>query len=291
MFKAVVSDLDGTLISSSGELTFKTLEAIKKIQNNGIKFVILSGRRYEEIKSILIKYNLSCDVVGLNGAEFVYDNKRYISKDNIINEDLVKIISKCEMESILYKVYSNKEIIFKEYDDIIYKLIELAKLYYNDVPSILICAYNLYNSICGNCIIESDIIDYLDQSKSKAFKIEVLSPIEKKLNIIRDEVMKCNDLNVTSSNSLNIEIMSKYIDKGQAVKRISKVLGLDIKEIIGIGDNFNDLAMFNNVGLSVAMGNAPEEIKKKVNYVTKTNDEDGIAEVIDRFILCAELSS
>ena len=93
------------------------------------------------------------------------------------------------------------------------------------------------------------------------------------------------DLAVTSAMSLNIEINKKSADKGNGLIALGKILGIQKEEIMACGDASNDLAMMQKVGFVVAMGNAEPEIKAAADYVTLTNEENGVAYAIRKFAL------
>ena len=82
-----------------------------------------------------------------------------------------------------------------------------------------------------------------------------------------------------------IEVVSEGVDKGVALEHLAGYLGMSTDDIIAFGDNYNDMTMIGYAGMGVAMGNGEPEIKKIANYVCKSNDEDGIAETLQKFVL------
>ena len=78
--------------------------------------------------------------------------------------------------------------------------------------------------------------------------------------------------------------MPKGVNKGVALERLSECLGLAPRDLIAIGDNYNDVSMLRFAGTSIAMGNAPEDIQRMTTLVTKTNDEDGVAYALEHLI-------
>ena len=92
------------------------------------------------------------------------------------------------------------------------------------------------------------------------------------------------NIEITSSWFNNIEIMHKGVNKGEALKELVKYLGIDRKEVIAFGDNYNDLDMLKFAGVGVVMGNADEAVKEQGDYVTSTNTEDGVAKAIYKFL-------
>src|SRR5438552_3098682 len=92
-------------------------------------------------------------------------------------------------------------------------------------------------------------------------------------------------INAVFSEDTFLEILPQGSSKGAALEFVAQHLGIPLSEIIAVGDNLNDLEMIRTAGLGVAMGNAPPELRAQAGYVTSTNDEGGLAEVIERFIL------
>ena len=94
-----------------------------------------------------------------------------------------------------------------------------------------------------------------------------------------------DSLAATRSQPYNLDITHPQANKGEAVKQIARQLNISPAEIVTIGDSFNDIPMFANSGLSIAMGNADAEVQKKAIHTTASNQEEGFAKAIDRFVL------
>lgn len=92
-------------------------------------------------------------------------------------------------------------------------------------------------------------------------------------------------IEMTNSHPFNIECNPKGINKASGLREVCKLYGINMSEVVAIGDSLNDVAMIREAGLGVAMGNAQEEVKKIADIVTATNDEDGVARVIQNFVL------
>lgn len=90
---------------------------------------------------------------------------------------------------------------------------------------------------------------------------------------------------MTNSHPCNIELNPKGVSKASGLKEVCRRLGIDMSEVVAVGDSLNDLAMIREAGLGVAMGNAQEEVKKAADWTTVTNEEDGVAEVIFKKVL------
>ena len=101
----------------------------------------------------------------------------------------------------------------------------------------------------------------------------------------KEELKKYEDLEVVSSSPSNFEVMNKGTSKGRAVKVLADILNINREEVMCLGDSENDLSMIEFAGLGVAMGNAEEFLKEKADYITDTNENDGVAKAIEKFIL------
>lgn len=102
---------------------------------------------------------------------------------------------------------------------------------------------------------------------------------------IWQQLMNNKRLEVSNSSPTNIEVNAKGVNKAQAIRNICRRLGISMEEVMTAGDSLNDLAMITEAGCGIAMGNAQETVKKAANWVTATNDEDGVALAIKKFAL------
>ena len=97
--------------------------------------------------------------------------------------------------------------------------------------------------------------------------------------------MELGNLSISDSMGTNLEINAPGVNKGMGLIQLGRLLGIEREEIMACGDGLNDLAMLRAVGFGVAMANGNEEVKKYADYVTGSNDEDGVAKAIEKFVL------
>jgi len=116
-------------------------------------------------------------------------------------------------------------------------------------------------------------------------KVMVVHEDKERVIAAKQEFLELKSFEVVSSMDGSFEIMRKGTSKGEAVKKICEYYGIDREEVICMGDNENDISMIKFAGVGVAMGNAEEFVKKQADYVTLSNEEDGVANVIEEFIL------
>ncbi|UQZ84622.1 Sugar phosphatase YidA [Paenibacillus konkukensis] len=102
---------------------------------------------------------------------------------------------------------------------------------------------------------------------------------------LHERIPQIGDFELTNSHPTNIEINPAGITKASGLREVCKLLDVRMQEVVAVGDSANDLAMIVEAGLGVAMGNAQEEVKLRADVVTDSNEEDGVAKVIQRYIL------
>jgi HAD superfamily hydrolase (TIGR01484 family) len=105
------------------------------------------------------------------------------------------------------------------------------------------------------------------------------------LKAIRNKLEAWNTLEITNSHPMNIELNPKGINKASGIRQVCGLLGIDMSQVIAMGDSLNDESMIREAGLGVAMGNAQDEIKQLADVVTATNEEHGVARIIEQYVL------
>lgn len=269
MIKAVFIDIDDTLINSKRKITDRTKNIIENCIEKGIKIILTSGRARLDTLRYQKEVGASPYIISSNGAE-IYDieneNEIYsqpISKD-IVNKLLIyaqkhdcKITlnygGEMAMNLFYFEDEKDKQRTIKELEEII----EKEKII--------------------QCVISNREIE-----KLKEFKIYLQNELPEIK--IQNESKRLKNPEIQPSHNYYCDIASKDISKGKAVKNLYQYLKLKKEEIIVIGDGENDISMFAETNNSVAMGNATKEVKKMAKYITNTNDEDGVAEVLEKII-------
>lgn len=127
--------------------------------------------------------------------------------------------------------------------------------------------------------------DVEDFAAHKWLKIEFYSTLNEKLEAIKNKLEKYDNLEVTNSHPSNIEVNPKGVNKANAIEVIANRLGIKMEEVMAIGDSLNDIKMIKRCGIGIAMGNAQQKVKKLADFVTDTNDNDGVAKAIHKYAL------
>ena len=268
MYKLIALDMDGTAFNHEHKISDEVKKSIFYAIEKGVKVVFISGREEFTIKKILKQLNLDTYYAALNGSIISTTYSEKAKFVNILEKkyilDIIDLIEKNNLTAIVFT------------DDLIFSSDNNDK-FVNIVSDFIQPDIKRVKDI-KKYILENNII-------SKILKIgisneyDILKDLENKLK----EKFK-DEYTVSLSLPFFLEVMAKNSDKGFALKKICKLNNIDLKETIAIGDGENDIPMLNVASLSVAMGNAMENVKKNAKYITDTNENDGVKKVIMKFI-------
>lgn len=255
----IAIDSDGTLRHSDGNISNKTKEAIKKVVDCGNIVVICTARpRYYTLK-ISNEVGLNEYLISSNGTE-IYDN---INKKNIYCNYLPK--KECK---IIYR--ETKKLGLRVM--FVSENTEYVTMFTRNDSQILLDDKNV------DIILKKDIKQIMITSKEKELVKKYKSFIEQKSNLC------VVDSSREDKEKLWFSIISNKASKGIALQKLAKHLNIPMENTIAIGNDKNDISMFEVARLSVAVSNAENDIKEKVNYVTLSNDEDGVAVFLETLL-------
>ncbi|PFH83673.1 Cof-type HAD-IIB family hydrolase [Bacillus sp. AFS088145] len=281
--KLIALDLDGTTLNTNKIISEETLNSIKKAQAAGHIVMILSGRSPSSVNDELSKYGLNCPVGGHNGTA-LYVNGKLIELNSIGRPQIQKIALDVESEDLPYNISTNKGIFApsnwdKRFEHVVSSGRVPKEYFSNRHFKMFTTPPNVYGHSFFNKVHE--IIENEDFTIQK-FLILTLDPkqmerLEKKLRFI-DEIF------VTSASPFNLEVTHINGNKGYGLKAMASYFNIPLENTVAIGDEKNDLPMFNLAGLSIAMGNAEEEVKLSCDVVTLSNDENGVAYAFEKYI-------
>lgn len=260
----VAIDLDDTLLNDNFQITNENREAIKQVMDLGVFVCIVSGRSYSSIKKYIKNLNIVHLCGSLNGAMVTHPgNEECVFSqtiDQAVSNELVKEI---ELLGIHVNYYHDQKVVCKEKNEKALAYMEMTNIEIDDVGSLEVYSQN---NLAGKLLL----ID----------KKEKLDPLK-----IRFSERYKDQLNITYSKPDFLEIYNKKASKGEAVKAICQYYGFKPEETVAIGDGENDISMIEFAGLGVSMGNSSENVKSRADYVTLSNNENGVAHVLKKFIL------
>lgn len=271
-YKMVAVDMDGTLLKDNKEVSEVNKEAIRKACEAGVKVVVCTGRIFTSAKAYAKIVGSEAPIIASNGAYIRdKDKENAVYEKNLDKEILLKIVKLAKENDFFPHIYTTNTIYTE-------KLIFSSKNY---------ATWNESLSEKDRVIIEivENLEEYIHESKHNYIKAVVMCDDIEKLKWLRNEILKETEVAIMSSVPNNIEITAFGTSKGEGVKILADFYGIKREEVICIGDNENDISMIEYAGLGVAMENSPEDVKNVAKYITDTNENDGVAKVIEKFIL------
>lgn len=265
MLKALFTDIDGTLFTSSLTVSEKTRDAIIRAYGKGTRIVLTSGRYITGMKRASEALGIPVIFIALNGALIKNGNEYLIEKH--IDKDAYR------QAATFLKGKASSLIAFTE------------NRFAIDADDEW---YERQNRICNDIGIRMDISDPDEVERrtgERPYKILLKDNDKDKILRLINELRNLigGKAQVISSGWNNIEILPVGIDKSEAVSIVSRKLGIKAEETIAFGDWDNDAGMLRRAGIGVAMANGSEEAKKSADFITLSNDEDGIAFALERF--------
>lgn len=269
MYKIIACDLDETLIRQDRTISKEDKEAIKKAKELGVKFVPATGRGYNTVDGTLKELGLYEEegqyVISYNGGAITENKENKLLHFEGIDFDLANELYKRGLNyNVCIHVYTKNMVYAYNYtqDEIDYLAgrMEVTEIFDHDIEF-------LRGQEIVKCLYMNTDYSYLNQ-------------IEEDLK----EITK--DIDVSYSSNRYIEFNHRGVNKGAGLESLAKVLGVDLKDTIAIGDNINDLSMIKAAGLGIGVGNVVESMKKDCDYVCQaTCNQNAVAEVIEKFIL------
>ncbi|MDR1729538.1 MAG: Cof-type HAD-IIB family hydrolase [Prevotellaceae bacterium] len=266
-YKVLVLDIDGTLTNSQKTVTPKTRQALCKVQELGVRLVLASGRPTPGITSLAEELELEKFggfILPFNGAKIIdCGNKKTIFEQTLPMEEIPLLYRSSQKYNIPIVTYDDCSIITEKSEDP-YVNIEarINKMPVKQVDSFI----DAVNFQVTKCLMVGEG-NYLSN-----VEIEMNAHFGDRLSVYRSE-------------PFFLEIMPQNIDKAYSLGKLSEHLGCAREEMIACGDGFNDLSMIRYAGLGVAMANAQPVVKESADFITLSNDEDGVAYVAEKFIL------
>lgn len=269
--KMIGMDLDGTLLTTQKEVTAYTRKVLAKAIEQGCVVLVATGRPITAVPQELREFPGMKYAVTANGARIVD-----VEKGITIYESLLSI----EIAEQVLDVFAD----------------------YNALLEVFIDGKGYTKADCMGHLedyFKPSMVRYILQTRTpvedvKATMLQRNCPVDKVQGVFHDEgerqqaakrLEQIPGIVVTEALGNNLEVNREGTNKGLALVRLGEMLGIQREEIMACGDGMNDYEMLKTVGFAVAMENGDEPVKEIADYITETNDEDGVAKAIEQFVL------
>ena len=269
-YSLIALDMDGTLLNSALKISDGNRDAVRRAYAAGKHVALSTGRCLSEIRETLeilpeIRY-LVCE----NGS-CVYDVKyeRTIHVDPVPVEEIRHILNVIRKERVVIQIFHENQSYFNQKDD-----------HWADA-----CRVGNYRGVFRKCsVFDAKLFADYDERPFRIEKINLYFENVRDRDRVK-EMLSDRPLAISDSIGYMIEIVSEVADKGRGLQKLCDHLNMSVEETIAVGDSMNDIEILKTAGFSAAMDNACPEAKAVADFVTADCDHDGVAKVIDEYLL------
>ncbi|HEY2550671.1 MAG TPA: Cof-type HAD-IIB family hydrolase [Streptosporangiaceae bacterium] len=261
--RMLLADVDGTLVTSAKALTDRAVRAVRQLGEAGILFAITSGRPPRGMSMLVEPLRLSTPIAAFNGGLFVRDDMSVISQKTIPADVVTPAIALLEKAGLDVWLYRGADWYVRD-KEAPHVARESATVQF---PPTLADSYDGMTEDIAKIVGVSDDRAAMDAATSAA------------IDAFGDHV------SAAQSQPYYLDLTHPQANKGSVVDYLSGQYQIPHEQIATIGDMPNDVLMFARSGLSIAMGNASAQVQRAARRVTTSNDEEGFATAVDRFIL------
>lgn len=270
--KMIGLDLDGTLLNEKKQITPRTEDMLKRAIAQGVVVLTATGRPWMGVPEELQQFPGMRYALTSNGARILD-----IQEGRVLEEHLLSVRSAKKALEICGKYDTLQEIYFDGQGYAPREKMAHVERYHKNP--------NMWEYMRRTRIPVEDIFEMVDRENRGLDKVQALFADMEEREKAWDELSKEDDLELVGSLKYNIEVNARGVNKGTGLVNLGRLLGIRREEIMAFGDGDNDTVMLQEVGFGVAMGNAEEQVKRAADYITLTNDEEGVAEAIEKFVL------
>ena len=266
-YEIIVLDIDGTLVNSQKVITPHTLKTLINLQKLGKKVVLASGRPIQGIlghaKTLRLN-DFGGYILAYNGGAVINAHSNEVMNSKYFpNEIILEICEELKSTNVTINTYENDKIIegnaLNKYSDIESKIVGMEAKFVENFAEYV--TFNINKLLLAG---DPDEILRLEKLFSERYK---------------------GVIGVFRSEEFFLELVPLGIDKAKSIDVLLNKLGLNSKQCIACGDGYNDITMIQYAGLGVAMGNAVDEVKATADIITVTNDEDGVAKIVEEYMI------
>jgi Cof subfamily protein (haloacid dehalogenase superfamily) len=264
LYRLVALDMDGTLLNPNRIINDRVKKAIADARKKGVKIILSSGRGFKGIEKFVKELELDELVISINGAAVTDGSGEKLIFSQHLEPEVSKRILQLQKEDGIFAVlFIGNDMYVDELND--------KSVYFSNFEDVKL----------------TPVANFLEFYKSQPIGKMLMIGEHEKLAVFKEKLLDelGRHINATFSLPHFLETYNINVNKGIMLHKVAEYYGIEMEEVIAMGDGENDISMIECAGLGVAMENAMEEVKLAADFITKSNAEDGVAYVIEKFIL------
>ncbi|MBR1460918.1 HAD family hydrolase [bacterium] len=264
MIKMIATDIDGTILPYHGEFSQKTKDCIKRLNDSGIKVILVTGRMHSSATPLAAQLGLNLPIISYQGG-LIKDMSGKTLFQTELNSDVAKeIINWGRKNNVHLNLYIDDKLYVEQDDEII--------------------KYYIQGKFVDYTVCSFDDLEIKNVNKLLAIDIHDADRVTSWVDILKE---KYPDLYIVKSTPYFCEIGSKDAKKSLGVEFLCKMWGIDKSEVMAIGDQNNDIDLIQAGGIGIAMENGTPELKQVADYITNSVENDGFVSAVEKFIFSA----
>jgi Cof subfamily protein (haloacid dehalogenase superfamily) len=269
MKKLIVSDIDGTLLKNDKTISKVTQDTIFSYIEEGHIFAIATGRMHGAGKIITKTLDYDGFLISCNGAVVKHlKTGEVIQAIELPKSTARSVVEICKKHDVYFHLY-DIEAIYAERNE------HLAKTYAEGMS-------HLSPEFRFDVLFKENLLEWVDQVS--IYKIGLYSENPETFKRVMDEINTLTGVQTCKSLTTSFDVMAEGVSKATGIEAIRAHYEIPIQDVIALGDNENDMDMILYAGVGVAMENATDELKAVADFVTKSNEEDGLVYALERFV-------
>lgn len=276
--RLLLADVDGTLVTHEKVLTQRACDAVARMRSAGIQFAITSGRPPRGMEMLIAPLALTTPMAAFNGGMFVKPDLSVIEQ-RVLQADVIEptmeTMRKCGLDTWIYR--GTDWFVRDRHGPHVDREEWTVKFPPTVVPT--------FNGLTNNVAKLVGVSDDLESVRE--CETVVREQFASKIHTRQTNSQRENLVSAARSQPYYLDVTHPEANKGYVVRRLSELLDIPIAQIATIGDMPNDIAMFQNSGFSIAMGQANEEVRSAATYTTSSSEEEGFAKAIETYVLNA----